>query len=287
MKQAIKFVLLAVVVSSCLWACNKQITEVTYESSTAPVLTTSRIATIPLAYADSTKEAIKLMWTNPNYQFTTGLSSQNVSYKLEIDTTGANFTNPSRKVLSFSKDLSISITTTELNDYLLNQLQLKAGVVHNIEMRVTAALTNNAIPLASNVVKFTATPFAIPPKVTPPGTPVGNPATDWVNGQLFIVGDATTGGWNNPVPEPAQKLTKVSSTFYTITLPLVADKSYLLLPVNGSWNAKFGGTGANNSNDPLSFDFKDNGGDIKAPSASGNYRVEVDFQRGKVTVTKL
>ena len=68
-----------------------------YEEGTAPVLTANRTSTIPLSFATQDNEAIKLNWTNPDYKFTTGVSSQNVTYLIEIDTTGANFTNPNRQ----------------------------------------------------------------------------------------------------------------------------------------------------------------------------------------------
>jgi len=72
------------------------------------------------------------------------------------------------------------------------------------------------------------------------------------------------------------------------TLPLIGGGSYLLLPVNGSWNAKYGGTGSsNNSNNVNGDDFKFGGSDLLAPAENGNYKIEIDFQRGKFTVTKL
>jgi hypothetical protein len=54
----------------------------------------------------------------------------------------------------------------------------------------------------------------------------------------------------------------------------------LFVPVYGDWGAKYGAVGANNSNNVNGDDFKANGGDLLAPSASGNYKIEVDFQRG-------
>jgi starch-binding outer membrane protein SusE/F len=259
-----------------LFGCEKKVSTITYEGGTAPVLTASRSGNIPLSFVNKDQEAVKLTWTNPNYQFTTGGTSQDVSYQLEIDTTGANFTNPNKKVLSFSKDLSISLSQNDLNDYLLNTLQLTTGVSHNIEMRVRATL-GTALPLYSNVVKFTATPYAIPPKVAPPSS-----------NKLFMVGSATPGGWSNPVPVPSQEFTRVSPTLYELTVSIVAGGSYLFLPVNGDWSAKYGGVGsANNSNNVNGDDFKAGGSDLLAPSVSGTYKIQVDFQRGKFTLTKL
>jgi len=261
------------------WSCKKEENKIFYEEGTPPVLSASRTGTIPLSFANKDLEAVKFSWTNPDYIFTTGPNSQNVAYQVEIDTTGADFTNPQRKILSISNDLSLSLTQNVLNDYLLNQLQLTTAVPHNIEFRVRSTI-GNAIPLLSNVLKFTVTPYAIPPKVDPPAS-----------GELYIVGNATPGGdatgWNNPVPVPGQKFTKISTTIYEITIALNADKSYLFLPVNGSWTVKYGGLGANNTNNVNGDDFKAQGSDLKAPLVSGNYKIQVDFQRGKFTLTKL
>ena len=261
------------------WACKKEENRIFFEEGTPPVLSASQTGNIPLSFANKDLEGIKLSWTNPEYKFTTGPSSQGVTYQLEIDTTGADFTNPQRKIFTISNDLSLTLSQNDLNDYLLNQLQLTTSVPHNIEFRVRSTI-GAAIPLFSNVLKFTVTPYAIPPKVDPPAS-----------GELYIVGNATPGGdatgWNNPVPVPGQKFTQVSPTLYEITIALNADKSYLFLPVNGSWAVKYGGLGANNTNNVNGDDFKIQGGDLKAPGISGNYKIQVDFQRGKFTLTKL
>ncbi|MDB5207280.1 MAG: hypothetical protein JWR72_2355 [Flavisolibacter sp.] len=279
MKNIFKLLLLSAGLFT-FWSCTKDENKNYFEGGTAPALTASKTGTIPLSFAAKDQEAIKLSWTNPAYKFTTGTSSQDVSYAVEIDTTGANFTNPNRKTIVVSKELSIAFTQNDFNDYLLNQLQLKPGVPHNVEIRVKSSLASNAVELPSNVLKFVVTPYAIPPKVTPPSS-----------GELYIVGNATPGGdatgWDNPVPSPSQKFTRTTPTFYTLNIALNADKSYLLLPVNGSWTVKYGFDGANNLNNTNSFDFKEGGGDMKAPAVSGTYKIEVDFQRGKITVTKL
>jgi hypothetical protein len=272
---------LTILLSSLLllvqWACKKEENKVYFEGGTAPALTADVTGTIPLAYADKDKHAITLNWTNPAYKFTTGLSSQSVSYQVEFDTTGSNFTNPKRKVISVSNDLSLSLTQNDLNDYLLNQLVLKPGMSHNLEVRVSSFLNSTAVPLNSNVLKFAVTPYAIPPKVAPPSS-----------GKLFITGSATPKSWmSGGDPEVAsQQFTQVSPTLYVLDhITLTGGGSYLFVPVYGDWGAKYGGAGANNANNVNGDDFKPNGGDILAPAATGDYKIEVDFQRGKFTVT--
>ncbi len=269
------FLLFTVVISSC----KKDEIKNYYEGGTAPVLTANKATTIGLKYDDRDLEAVKFNWTNPNYQFTTGISSQDVSYVVEIDKNGANFTSANKQSVSISKDLSLTITQNQLNDYLLNQLQLPVSTLANIQVRVVASL-NGAVKLISNALNYAVTPYAIPPKVAPPAS-----------GKLFIVGNATPGGdatgWNNPVPVPSQQFTVVTPTIYELTINLNGGKSYLLLPVNGDWSDKYGFDGSNNANNPDVDNLKRGGGDILSPAAAGRYKIQVDFQRGKFTLTKL
>lgn len=109
--------------------------------------------------------------------------------------------------------------------------------------------------------KFTVTPYT------------GTLAT-----ALFIVGDATPGGWDNPDPAlPTQTFTRVNSSLFELTIALNGGKSYLFLPVAGSWTNKYGGMGGNNSNNVDGDDFKYNGTDMKAPAVSGTYKISVNF----------
>jgi hypothetical protein len=279
MKHISKLLLMVAVLAGVL-SCEKDENRNYLESGTAPVLTATISNAIPLSFANSDKEAVTLRWTNPNYQFTTGVSSQDVSYVLEIDTVGANFTNPKRQSIAISKDLTRTFKQSELNDILLNQLQLTPGKTYQVEMRVTSTLVNASAALKSNSLKFAITPYAIPPKVTPPAS-----------GKLFITGGATPASWQCGCGEAelaSQRFNQVSPTLYVLpSITLKAGESYLFLPVYGSWNAKYGFTGSGNANNVDGDDFKEGGNDIKAPAVTGNYKIEVDFQRGKFTVTKL
>ena len=277
MKKIIKklsfFSLLLVLFASCKKDENKAY----FEGGTSPVLSTSITSdSLPLSYATKNNAGLNLSWTNPSYSFNTGVSSQDVSYQVEIDTTGANFTSAGKQTISVNKDLNRSFLVSEFNGYLLNQLQLAPSVSHNIEIRVKSFLINNSAVLYSNVVKYKAVPYSIPPVVAAPST-----------GKLFLVGDATGGGWNNPVPLPTQEFTKIDPLHFEITVPLTGGKQYLFLPLNGDWGHKFAckktvdqAAGGGD----FGFDFSDN---FPAPPASGNYKISVDFQRGKYTVTKL
>jgi len=284
MRNISKFFLLAFTIVGFA-ACKKDENKVFFEGGTPPVLNASRTGTIPLSFANADQEALRLSWTNPNYMFTTGVSSHDVEYVIEIDTTGANFTNPKRQSITVSQDLEKTFTVAEFNDILLNQLQLDSLAPHELDIRVTATISGS-VPVYSNVLKYTGVqPYAIPPKVTPPGTP-----PEYLDGQLYITGSATPGNWmgDNDPELMSQKFTRLSKTLYVLpSINLSANNSYLFVPVYGNWSNKFGFTGDGNANNVNGDDFKKEGSDMKAPAVSGAYKIEVDFQRGKFTVTKL
>ena len=64
---------------------------------------------------------------------------------------------------------------------------------------------------------------------------------------------------------------------FELTITLNASKSYLFLPVAGSWTNKYGGVGGNNSNNVNGDDFKYNGSDMKSPAVAGTYKISVNF----------
>ena len=104
------------------------------------------------------------------------------------------------------------------------------------------------------------------------------PYTGTLASALVIVGDATPDGWTNPGPAlPSQTFTRVNSSLFELTIPLNAGKSYLFLPVAGSWTDKYGGLGANNSNNVNGDDFKFSGSDMKSPAVAGTYKISVNF----------
>lgn len=259
-------------------ACDKVENKVYLEGSTKPVLTASTAA-VRLEPGEEGNTALSLSWTNPDYKFTTGLSSHDVKYKLEIDTLGGNFNSTNRYINVFSKELAKTYTVAELNNIFGNTmlLQLEPRRSYTFQARIIASLgtSSDIKPDTSAAVTFTARPFPPPPKVTLP-----------FNNELFIVGGATPGGWNNPVPEPAQKLTRISSTKYEIVINLTSD-FYLLLPQNGSWSNKYSVANKNLAGLGNGGDFGYNlSDDIPAPTVPGLYKLTFDFQIGKFTAVK-
>ena len=267
-----KFIIMAGCSLLMLSSCKKQDNPVYYTGGTAPVLSASATDSIPLHFTDSAKNAVTFSWTNPNYEFSNGISSLNVTYYLDIDTLGGNFSSPVLQTVSIASDLSKSYTEGAFNSMLANGMSLSTGQPHQIQARVTAFLATNELPLNSSVLNFTVTPYAPPPVLAPPAS-----------GTLYIVGSAV-GSWNNPVADAnAQIFTQVSPTEYKITTKLIGGQEYKFIAVNGSWSQQWSvATGDTYPNGgPLVF----NGNNCIAPSTTGTYVIDVNFQTGKFTVT--
>jgi hypothetical protein len=256
-------------------SCEKDEARDTYLGGTAPVFTASVKDSIGLNFNTENDKALTLSWSNPNFQFASGVSSQNVSYTLEIDTVGANFAGPNKRAVSISQDLSVTYTQKAFN-ILISDLKVKTGKVAQLEMRVIASLGSTATNLVSNKLTFKVLPYAPPPKVPVP-----------VAGTLWVTGSAFASGWSNPLGAPyvtSQKFTKVSDTQYELTVDMLSSGNYKLIQENGVWGTQY----KKLSGDAYAgtFEKKDADPGFDAPAVAGKYKIVVDFQAGTYTVTK-
>jgi hypothetical protein len=156
---------------------------------------------------------------------------------------------------------------------------LKTGMEHNIEVRIKASLANSTTALYSNILKLKATPFMPPPKVPVP-----------TEGTLWIVGNATAGGWNNPLGAPyidTQKFTQDPNTYtlYTLTVDFIGGGGYKLVQKMGVWGTQYHALDGSIVSGG-SFELKDSDPQFPGPAEAGTYKVTVDFQLGKYYVEK-
>jgi hypothetical protein len=267
MKYFTKFLLFAVLISA-FGACDKKEDLKVSQAATASLLSASATTIAPLP-ADSNKTALTLDWTYPNHAVN---DPNTVKYVIEMDSVGKKFANPFTQTVT--GNLSTSFLAKELNNMLLNK-GYAFNVPVSMEARVMSSYANNNERVSSNVLALKLTPYKVPPKVALPAS-----------GKLFIVGGATQGEWNNPVPTPSQELARLNETTFAGIFDFKAGQEFLLLPVNGSWDHKY--AVANNSvagiaqGGDFGFDFAQN---FKGPAAAGFYKIVVDFQTGKFTVT--
>lgn len=274
MKNINKVLLGFLVVTTALLSCKKDENRVIFEGGTDPVLTASSTAPIVLNIANKNDLAIAFNWTNPDYNFNTGTSSQDVTYILQMDTAGANFSSPKKYEKAISKELNVSLTIGELNTAILG-MDLKENLAHNIEIRIKSTLINNTVPLYSNVITIAITPYL---DVVYP-----------VPANLYITGAATPASWmGGGDPELlSQKFTKISSSeFELASLAINGAQGFLFVPVYGNWDNKYGFTGAGLTNNVNGDSFQPGGNDFKSP-ASGNYKINVSFKTGKYIFTRL
>lgn len=272
MKNISKLLLFSTIALSMLWSCKKDEHKIYFEGGTAPGLSASSTAPMTLLIGNSANTAIRFNWTNPTYKFTTGISSQDVNYILEVDTVGANFTSPAKQEVAVARELGVSFTVKELNT-ILTKLNLQENMPHNVEFRVKSTLGGGSVPLASNSLKIVITPYLDVAVPVPPGD------------QLYITGSAVPSDWTNN-PPATQKFTKLSKTLYEITMNFSPGNLYKFLSTPGQWQPQYGGK------NPLGGDLGYNMGGgsdpdaIPTPSTSGTYKITVNFKTGKYTVVK-
>ncbi|WP_207429852.1 hypothetical protein [Sabulibacter ruber] len=101
-----------------------------------------------------------------------------------------------------------------------------------------------------------------------PGFTLGN--------KIVIVGDATPAGWN---PTAGQDFTKTGEGKYSITIPITAEKAFLLLPEYEQWSDKWGFGSGTATQGALAA--QGSGSDFSTKGlTSGTYKIDVDFTVG-------
>lgn len=281
MKNIIKILSFTLASAVIINACKKDEHQIFFESATAPVLTASTTATMVLNKNNKDIVAIKFTWTNPVYRFTTGISSQDVTYTLQFDTAGVNFTSPGIQERQIANNLDVTLTVGELNQFL-SKMELKDGKAYNMEIRIKAALVNQSLPLYSNVIKINITPY-LDFAVEPPGTLAAN----YDNGNLWVTGSCFPGAdWTNPVPPPydvTYKFTKIDKLHYQLIVDFDNTGGYKLIQEQGNWATQYHALVANTA---LSGDFEKKDADPQFASPGvGRYKIEVNFQTGKYKLT--
>jgi hypothetical protein len=223
-------------------------------------LAPSSNADVVLQVSNATQKAISFSWNASNY------GNNTINYALQIDTVGGNFANP--QIIKFGTALNGDILQMDLNTAAINAGVI-GGSTKNVEFRVVSYKdASYTTPLVySNTVSLKLTTYV--------------PIPD----NLYIVGDATPGGWANPVPTPSQQFTKKDAFSFTINIGLTAGKSYLFLPLNGDWGHKYGGASATGGT--LLKDGAVPGSNTPAPAVSGVYQIVVNFQTNTYTVTQV
>lgn len=268
MKNILKPIFSAALVVTFFAACDK-VGDLPFYENGSPVTLSSDVDAIAPTPDDAENIVVTFSWTDPAY----ATKAETVKYIVQIDAAGNNFAHPAEKTVS--GELETSFTGEEINEILLGY-GYAFNVAYDMEVRVISSYANNNDRLFSaNTLTIPMTAYKIPPKVQLPEFE-----------QLFLVGDASLGGWNNPVPLPAQEFARLDETTYAGVFNLYGGKQYLVLPVNGSWDHKYS---VEDNTIPGLAEGGDFGYDLPSnfpgPAADGQYLITLDFQFGKFTVT--
>ena len=265
MKYLLKLGMLLLVVLA-FTACNKVADLPNYGSGSALQLTTSTTTVAP-APADSNSTALTINWTDPKYPTK---NPNGVKYVIQIDSAGRQLSKA--HTITVNDTMQYAFTAKYLNSVLLDY-GFKFNTPYSVDVRVISSYENNNDQQYSNIVTIKMTPYKVPPKVQLPPTD-----------NLYLVGGATVGGWNNPVPDPSQVFSRLDETTFAGVFYLTQGE-YLVLPVNGSWDHKYAipnkGLPGVDAGGTFGYDLNDN---FQSPAASGWYKITLDFQTGKYTV---
>lgn len=249
------------------------------EKSTPPVFThIAGDTTLVLTKLTEKTFAAKFGWTNPNFEFTTGINSQGVTYTLQADTTGGHFASYAFDLTSVDNDFTLTATQGNLNTWLL-PMNLQVDTAHKVELRVKASVKGSAGSAYSNIIPFTITPY-LDVKVPVP-----------IDGTLWATGNAFASNWSNPLAAPydvEQKFTKVTETLYELTVNFIGGGNFKLIQQPGIWGNQY--RPAYSSGVPFStgdFEQRDADPGWDGPAAAGLYKITVDFITGKYKIEKL
>lgn len=169
-------------------SCKKEL-NLPHGTVTATPKLTSSADTLVLAQEDSSKAAVTISWSAAGVQGSTG----KVVYLLQFDKKGNNFSSPITIKLS-SDTTKMAYTVRQLNT-LLGAYPINTPIP--FEVRVVTATSDGAItPVISNAVNLTVTTYA-----------------DVPYNKLWLIGDATPGGWGLGTLTPMQQSSADPFTF--------------------------------------------------------------------------
>lgn len=271
MNKFFKILLLPALTLLFTYSCKKdETTSILKTGAAVTQLTASSTALVLDSTNAANTNGITLSWPDINYGVTVA-----VTYTLQIDSINDDFIKPVN--VSLGNMLTTSYSVLNFNNLVIS-LGLVPGISGQIHMRVKSdvnqsnGLVSSVPTIYSNVLTLEVTPYSTKPK---PKYPVPD--------SLYLVGDASPGEWNNPVPAPSQKFAKIDDNTFGMVIQLTGGKHYVLLPKNGDWSHKYS---VSDVTDPMQGEFiPDASKDIPGPADNGLYKIIIDFVKGTYTVT--
>lgn len=208
---------------------------------------------VALSINSPSATALTLKWTSGTNKGTNCA----ISYLLQIDKAGNNFANCISKEMGKNVN-KLECTNEYLNDLLLDSFEIAANTKANLEARIIA------IPANENVSEQTSEPVALTITTYKP-----------VSKTLYIIGDATPGGWSLDNATKMNSVTGEAGGFVWVGDLSVGN--YKFVTTNKGFLPSYN-KDANAQTLKLLFREKDSDPDMQfSITQSGNYRIAVNL----------
>lgn len=248
----------------------------TYPTQAPQITSPTASAPFVLSIGTSGQTAITINWTDAVLSSTLGVD---VNYTIEAAAAGTNFAAPVL-IGSVKNNTSITATHADFNAVAIG-IGLSPTVAGNMAIRVIAKITNSN----GNVLERISTPVTV--SVTPYLATFPN---------LYMVGDATTPGWDNNNNNTPMFRNQDVPNAYVFTGYFKAG-AFKLLETKGQWQPQWGTNGGSSlavnlggGSDPGTFNVATAGYytyNLTTVGESGSYTVSPFNASGATTYTTM
>ncbi|MCS3532050.1 SusE domain-containing protein [Chryseobacterium sp. JUb7] len=200
-----------------LISCDKDEDQAVLGEGTDPKISANKTSLVLLS-SEAANEAVTFDWINSDYGVNVQLSNQ-----VEFALKGTNFT-PLKVVEMLGGAKSYKITVNDLNNIVLS-LGVSTVSETDIEIRLKTSIAGKTH--YSNVIPLKITPFINGPVYT---------YTD-----LYLIGDATAGVWDNVASNAKiyPLLKSITANVYTYT-GYFAQGGFKIIKTPGAWDPQYG-----------------------------------------------
>ena len=245
----IKSIFILLIMLLITTGCEDSLGPVVSSDVTPPEITTpSSGESYQLLESNADDDLLTIEWTKPDYGFPAA-----VNYRVEMDPTGGNFSDPVR--LGDVNDTSLTLTVREMNGRLINN-GITPGVETTVAIRVQAQLGERVDPHYSDPIMLAFTPYDV----------------DFTIPEIYVPGgyQSASGYQNDWAPEVAPPLYSFENNDeYMGYVYFHEDNSMFKFTYERSWDLNWGDDDANGN-------LQENGADIEL-AESGYYKINVDL----------
>lgn len=246
------------IVAFLVTSCEKDEDQAVLGEGTDPVISANKTTTVLLS-TDAANEALAFSWLNSDY----GVNVQQTN-QLQFALKGKSFST--FKTMDMANGAkSYSMTVNDLNNIVLS-LGVTTVTATDIEIRLKSTVANKIH--YSNILPLKVTPFIVGPVYT---------YTD-----LYLIGDATAGAWDNLATNAKiyPLLKSSNANVYTYT-GYFAVGGFKIIKTPGSWATQYGmGSSAG------ILDTSGGSGNISI-TAAGYYKVTINTAALTYSVTSV